>query len=379
MSVTTAPPSTHVPRWESLPDAAPHNQTPAKIGRHLVSADQFTRESLEKLAELAGTMEKFYEQCHEVLRQPSSKRFSRNRIVAAFRKEHGVGERLMAPIIFESSARTYGSFYSAWKYLGGDYLFPMTNAAESSSTTKHESFESTISTLARYGPNVIVVRHKQNGAAKLAAQVVPYGCSIINAGDGTNEHPTQALGDFITMRKFHDNLCGLRIAFGGDIKHGRTVRSLAILLSNPQLGVKQMYFCAPPAAQIDEQLSTVLMRRGVNFCCVQKKWPELIQDRAIDIYYQTRIQYERIPDPEVRSLMSTTQPSYAITEQIMQTMQKNGQLLMHPLPIHSLNPEILPECEQFENAIYKTQAQVGLWARMALLSHMFGPNGTALD
>ncbi len=261
--------------------------------------------------------------------------------------------RIMATLFYEPSTRTRFSFETAMHRLGGRVI-TTENAAQFSSAAKGETIEDTIRILNGYA-DVIVIRHSEVGAARRAAAVsrVP----VINAGDGPGQHPTQALLDLYTIRKEIGAIDGLRIAMVGDLAQGRTVRSLAYLLSKFQ-GVK-IYFVAPPPLKMKEDILEHLREHSVWYTeetDLEKVLPE------VDVVYQTRIQKERFGDRIAD--YERCRGVYVLTREALRLMQPKA-IVMHPLPRLD---EIAQEVDQDPRAAYFRQAQNGLYVRMALLS-----------
>ncbi len=261
--------------------------------------------------------------------------------------------RIMATLFYEPSTRTRFSFETAMHRLGGRVI-TTENAAQFSSAAKGETIEDTIRILNGYA-DVIVIRHYEVGAARRAAAVsrVP----VINAGDGPGQHPTQALLDLYTIRKEIGTIDGLRIAMVGDLAQGRTVRSLAYLLSKFQ-GVK-IYFVAPPPLKMKEDILEHLRERNVWYTeetNLENVLPE------VNVVYQTRIQKERFGDRIAD--YERCRGVYVLTHKTLQLMQPKA-IVMHPLPRLD---EIAQDVDQDPRAAYFRQAQNGLYVRMALLS-----------
>ncbi len=261
--------------------------------------------------------------------------------------------RIMATLFYEPSTRTRFSFETAMHRLGGRVI-STENAAEFSSVAKGETLEDTIRIMNGY-VDVIVLRHYEQGAAKRAAAVsrIP----VINAGDGIGQHPTQALLDLYTIHKEIGAIDGLQIAMIGDLAQGRTVRSLAYLLS--KFKDIKMYFVAPPPLKMKDDILSHLRERNVSYTEETKLEKVLPEVRVI---YQTRIQKERfgenIADYEkCRGL-------YILNEESLRLMKPNA-LIMHPLPRVD---EITMDLDQDPRAAYFRQAQNGLYVRMALLT-----------
>jgi aspartate carbamoyltransferase catalytic subunit len=202
---------------------------------------------------------------------------------------------------------------------------------------------------------VIVIRHKEVGSARRAAAVsrVP----IINAGDGAGQHPTQALLDLYTIRKELGAIDGLRVAMVGDLANGRTVRSLAYLLS--KFRDVKMYFVAPPLLKMKEDILEHLRERNVWFT------EESVLDRVlpeVEVVYQTRVQKERFGDRIAD--YEKCRGVYVINAATLRLMKPKS-IIMHPLPRLD---EITMEVDADPRAAYFRQAQNGLYVRMALLT-----------
>src|SRR5437773_9365499 len=262
-------------------------------------------------------------------------------------------KRVMATLFYEPSTRTRFSFETAMHRLGGRVI-STENAAEFSSVAKGETLEDTIRIINGYS-DVIVMRHYEVGAARRAAAVskVP----VINAGDGVGQHPTQALLDLYTVRKEIGRIDGLRIAMVGDLAQGRTVRSLAYLLS--KFRDIRMYFVAPPLLKMKPDILDHLKEHNVWFTeetALDKVLPE------IDVVYQTRIQKERFGDRVAD--YEKCRGVYVINEATL-ALLKPSAIIMHPLPRLD---EISMEVDRDPRAAYFRQAQNGLYVRMALLS-----------
>jgi aspartate carbamoyltransferase catalytic subunit len=266
-------------------------------------------------------------------------------------------KRVMATLFYEPSTRTRFSFETAMHRLGGRVI-STENAAEFSSVAKGETLEDTIRIMGGYS-DVIVLRHYEVGAAKRAAAVsrVP----VISAGDGVGQHPTQALLDLYTIRKEIGAIEGLRIAMVGDLAQGRTVRSLAYLLSKYR-DVKA-YFVAPPLLKMKEDILDHLRAHHVWFAeeaDLERVLPE------VDVVYQTRIQKERFGDRSAD--YEKCRGVYVINEDSLRLMKPSA-IVMHPLPRLD---EISMEVDADPRAAYFRQAQNGLYVRMALLTMVLG-------
>jgi aspartate carbamoyltransferase catalytic subunit len=269
------------------------------------------------------------------------------------RKNKYLSGKMLACLFFEPSTRTRLSFETAMDRMGGDVI----GFSESGSTaiSKGESLKDTIKTVESYA-DAIVIRHPQEGSARLAANAssVP----VINAGDGSNQHPTQTLLDLYTIKRETGSL-KKNIAIIGDLKYGRTAHSLAYALS--MFGAK-MTFISPKGLEMPEEVITDLSKFNTKI----EETNDL--EGAIpgcDVLYVTRIQQERFPDPEE---YEKVKGAYKITLKTMEQAKKNS-IILHPLPRVD---EIAPEVDDTKHARYFKQVHYGLPVRMALLGLVMG-------
>ncbi len=298
---------------------------------HVIEAQQFDLPTLAQLFEVTEKMERVVER-------------------GGITDYHN---RIMATLFYEPSTRTRFSFETAMHRLGGRVI-STENAAEFSSVAKGETLEDTIRIMNGYA-DVIVLRHNEEGAAKRAAAVsrVP----LINAGDGVGQHPTQALLDLYTIRNEIGAIDGLRIAMVGDLAQGRTVRSLAYLLS--KFRDVKMYFVAPPVLKMKEDILAHLRKYNVWYAeesTLEKVLPQ------VDVVYQTRVQKERFGDRIAE--YEQCRGVYVISKEYLRLLKPNA-IIMHPLPRLD---EITMDVDQDPRAAYFRQAQNGLYVRMALLT-----------
>lgn len=259
-------------------------------------------------------------------------------------------KKIMATLFYAPSTRTRFSFESAMYRLGGKVL-STEFAKEFSSEIKGEVIEDTIQIIGHYC-DIIVIRHIEEGGAVRAAAVskVP----IINAGDGSGgQHPTQGLLDLYTI--FHECHCldGLSVAFIGALDQGRTVRSLAYLMS--KFDRIKLYFIAPDELQIKPDILEHLDEKGVAYELVSS--PEKIYNK-VDVVYQTRIIKDRLRKREIDL------SHYNITQSVLRKMKKNA-IIMHPLP---RSVEIDHSIDSDPRAAYFRQTENGLYVRMALVA-----------
>lgn len=255
--------------------------------------------------------------------------------------------KLMASCFFEPSTRTRLSFESAMKRLGGNVIG--FSEVKTSSIAKKETLHDTIRVIGDYA-DLIVIRHPMEGAARFASEATHI--PIINAGDGSNQHPTQTLVDLFTMRETQGGLQDLHLAFVGDLKYGRTVHSLvqAALHYNMRL-----YFVAQDGLELPGQLLDDLKRHSILFS-FHHSISEIIS--KIDIIYMTRVQEERIGAASIAEHILTA----GHLQHAKPTMK-----VLHPLP--RVN-EIALNVDETPHAHYFEQSQNGVFLRQALLSHL---------
>ena len=299
-----------------------------KFKEGIISARDFTRDDIEYILKKAREM------------------------IRNHNKSHLLSGKILATLFFEPSTRTRLSFESAMYRLGGNVIG--FHSGDVSSIKKGESIADTIRTVENYSDG-IVIRHNLEGAAILAAKFskVP----IINAGSGSGEHPTQALLDLLTITQEGHELDGLNIGIMGDLKYGRTVHSLAVLLSNFDANI---YFISPKELMLRHRDKDLLQQKNV-------KYKEITQYRDIlnvlDILYMTRIQKERFADIEE---YERVKDAFVFTKEDLLETNDNFRL-MHPLP--RVN-EISPEIDDSEKSIYFKQTYYGIPMRMAILAEL---------
>jgi aspartate carbamoyltransferase catalytic subunit len=261
--------------------------------------------------------------------------------------------KVMATLFYRPSTRTRFSFEAAIYRLGG-HVLSTESAMAFSSAIEGEQLEDTIRIIGDYC-DVIVLRHNEEGGAKRAAAVssVP----IINAGDGAGgQHPTQALLDLYTIYHECQTLDGLSVALIGALDTGRTVRSLAYLLSKFER--VKLHFLAPPELQISQDIIDYLEKHNVWYHLHSNPDEVLSQ---VDVVYQTRIDRERLRSREV------SVDQYHINAAMLGKMNPNA-IIMHPLP---RSVEIDSEVDRDPRAAYFRQSRNGLYVRMALLTMLF--------
>ena len=216
---------------------------------------------------------------------------------------------------------------------------------------KGETLEDSVRMMSAYS-NLVVMRHPEGGAAELASRVA--SVPLINAGDGTGEHPTQALLDVFTIREEIGTVNGITVTMVGDLKHGRTVHSLAKLLKLYRVTLR--YVC-PEFLRMPAEIVQNLRKAGImqeEFASLEEALPDT------DVLYMTRIQKERFDSLEDYQRAAGM---YVLTPQLMRQAKKK-MIVMHPLPRVD---EISPALDSDPRAAYFRQAEYGMYIRMALL------------
>jgi len=264
--------------------------------------------------------------------------------------------KILGYLFFEPSTRTRLSFEAAMASLGGTSIGIAD--ASSSSAKKGESLADTVRIMALYS-DVLVLRHQFDGSSRFAAEVSPK--PMINAGSGTEEHPTQAILDLYTIRKEKKKIDGLKIGIVGDLKYGRTVYSLLYALGNYKVDV---HLISPPTLKIRAD-STYEIKKRLSYT-ESTDLEERLDE--FDVLYVTRIQKERFADAEE---YVKVKGSYKIGPDMLKKM-KDDAIIMHPLPRLD---EISPEVDSTKHAKYFKQAEYGKDTRAALLALILNENG----
>lgn len=312
-------------------------------GSHILSIDQFERPDIEQVFATADTMEPYAQ---------------RRRLTKV------LDGAILGNMFFESSTRTRVSFGSAFNLLGGEVR--ETTSFESSALVKGESLRDTARVLSGYS-DVICMRHPVAGSVKefASASRVP----VINGGDGTNEHPTQALLDLYTIKRELEarerEIDGLRIAMIGDLKFGRTVHSLSRLLClYEKLNV---VLVSPKELAMPEHLVEQL-RQANHQVTVTDRLEEGIQH--VDIVYSTRIQEERFPSAEEADLY---RGKFRLNQAIYTRACEPNTVIMHPLPRDSRQEanELDMDLDTNPNLAIFRQTDNGVLVRMALFALIF--------
>jgi aspartate carbamoyltransferase catalytic subunit len=304
--------------------------------KHLLSVEQLSREDIERIADRAESFE-------EVGRRD-------------IKKVPTLRGRTIVSLFYESSTRTSSSFELAAKRLSAD-LVSIKSAG--SSVDKGESLKDTVATLSAYDPAAIVIRSPFAGAAGLVARWTE--ASVVNAGDGKHEHPSQALLDVYTLRRRLGSLEGRRIWIVGDVLHSRVARSNIIAFD--AMGA-EVTVCGPPT----------LIPRGIEElgCAVAYDLDRL---EEADVVYALRMQRERMSESFVPSLRE-----YAGRYQVDARRLGARQLLMHPGPVNR-GVELSPDVIDSPSSLMTAQVESGLVVRMAILYELLAagdrPRGPA--
>ncbi|XP_051951899.1 CAD protein [Xyrauchen texanus] len=314
----------------------PHPQTSPLlhplVGQHVLSVRQFSKEQMSHLFNVAHNL-----------------RLN----VQKERPLDILKGKVMASMFYEVSTRTSSSFTAAMQRLGGTVVH---FSESTSSTQKGESLADSVHTMSGYS-DVIVLRHPTPGAVESAAR----HCRrpVINAGDGVGEHPTQALLDIFTIREELGTVNGMTITMVGDLKHGRTVHSLARLLTQYRITLR---FVAPKNLSMPAEIIDFVASKGIKqeeFNSIEEALPDT------DVLYMTRIQKERFASEEEYKACFG---EFILTPHIMRGA-KRKMVVMHPLP--RVN-EISAEVDTDPRAAYFRQAENGMYIRMALLATVLG-------
>lgn len=319
------PPNTHLPFGDQR--SAPW------YGKDILTVKQFNRTDLEYIFDVAHEMRTMVER------------------IGTFDLLKG---KILANLFYEPSTRTSSSFTAAMERLGGSVI-PI-NEVTYSSVSKGESLPDTVRTLECYA-DVIVLRHPEVGASTLAAEYARK--PIINAGDGIGEHPTQALLDLFTIIEELGKVDGLTITMLGDLKYGRTVHSLARLLS---LFDVRINYVSPDILNMPPEIIAELDEKGIP----RSEYKALDEPLGeSDVLYVTRVQKERFENVAEYEQVSGT---FVITPEMMQ-QAKNEMIIMHPLPRVD---EISMDVDKDPRAAYFRQMEYGMYVRMALLAMVLG-------
>lgn len=259
--------------------------------------------------------------------------------------------KIMAIAFFEPSTRTRLSFETAMKRLGGEVIGFASE--EATSVAKGENLVDTIKMLDSYS-DIIVIRHKYDGAAKLAAEVAEN--PVINGGDGKQHHPTQAMLDLYSIREAVGSVDGITVGVLGDLRYGRAASSFILGLTHYK--PKMAYLISPPLLRARREVLDLATERGLRYKEVEDL-AEVLGE--LDVLYVTRIQKERFPDPEE---YESVKGSYTVTLDLLERRAKKELKILHPLPRVD---EIDHRVDGTPYAFYYQQASLGVPLRQALL------------
>ncbi|MBY0376766.1 aspartate carbamoyltransferase [Patescibacteria group bacterium] len=298
--------------------------------RNILSTKDLTKEDLEKILERASVME---EQCKYG------------------KVEKLLADKIIACTFFEPSTRTRLSFETAALKLGAQ-IITVENGEVSSSAFKGESVEDTTRMLCSYA-DAVVIRHPKSGTAEKAARVATK--PILNAGDGANQHPSQALLDTYTIKKEFGRLENLSIAYVGDLLNSRPLHSILPLM-NMYEGNK-FYFVSPKELMLGEEFKKELRDKNVEFSETDNL-EEILP--KVDVLYITRVQKERF---ENLADYEKVKDAFLLKAEHLNSLKKDA-VIMHALP--RVN-EIDPDIDMDSRAGYFRQAQNGLYTRMSML------------
>ena len=260
--------------------------------------------------------------------------------------------RTQINLFFEASTRTQSSFELAGKRLGADV---MNMSVASSSVKKGETLIDTAMTLNAMRPDILIIRHSSAGAAALLAQKV--GCSVVNAGDGAHEHPTQALLDALTIRRAKGRVGGLTVAICGDVLHSRVARSNIILLN--ALG-----------ARVRVVAPSTLLPTGIKDMSVEVFTSMKEGLAGADVVMMLRLQRERMAGAFVPSVREYFR--YFGLDAAKLKLAKEDALVMHPGPMNR-GVEIASEIADGPQSVIQEQVEMGVAVRMAVMEALLDP------
>lgn len=335
--------------------ATDHPYRPAPIhgdfvGKHIITVDQFSRKDLQTLFDATLSIKKRVRQRDRGL------------------KEICAGS-VMASLFFEASTRTDLSFQAAMRRLGGDVI-GASNGVQFSSVYKGEDLPDTVRAAGCYA-DVIVLRHPQVGSSFEAAYYLDKLNSridnpsvIISGGDGIGEHPTQALLDMFTILDQKQRFDNLTITMVGDLRHGRTVHSLAKLIARYEASGIRLCFVSPPSLKMPGEIIQMLNNRSDGIY----ETPDLMEVLGqSDVVYWTRVQEERFQDNPAE--YEAIKDDFIMTPAVI-AHAKSDAILMHPLPRkHEMGTrEDHDILDGDPRAVYFEQMENGMLVRMALLA-----------
>lgn len=307
-------------------------------GKDIISLDQFTASDIKIIFALVPKMRTI------ALKAMPSK------IIAG---------KIIVILFYEPSSRTFGSFSTAVKQLGGQTV-EIQNPQQFSSVSKGETFEDTIKVFEAYSDGIII-RHSQKGTALNAANTAKF-VPIVNAGDGVGEHPTQALLDLYTIYQRHKRLNNLIGVMAGDMLNGRTIHSLIRGLSIFKNNT--LYLLSPHELKLSRTDYLNFSKRRIKLIEIES---EKDIPKNAHFWYWTRVQKERFKDLKIYEKIKN---SFIVTEKLLRDYGNPNMILMHPLPRVT---EIEKKVDDDKRAVYlTTQIRNGLYVRMALIALVLG-------
>lgn len=292
--------------------------------KHVLSAGQYTRESLEELFDLVSKIKQ------------NPEKYSK-----------AIEGKIVATMFYEPSTRTRLSFETAVLRLGGQVI-STENASANSSVKKGETLKDTVRVLQNYA-DAIVIRHSDVNSAIDAASVA--SVPILNAGSGKGEHPTQALLDMYTIREKRGKIDGVKVAILGDLVYGRTIHSLIKLLA--LYNDVEIYGLSKKDFMLPQEYIDFLKEKNIDYT-ICNSFNDIPKD--IDVMYHTRIQQERFEGDFGKE-------EYIINKEVLSNFSENT-IVLHPLP---RTGEIAEDIDDNPRALYFEQAGNGLYVRMGLL------------
>lgn len=322
--------------------------------RHVILAQQFSRSRLDTIGALATRI----------------RRIAKTRSGMDFLQSLLSHKRAML-YFSQPSTRTFLSFCAACEILG--LKMGEVRDTSTSSEFKGESLDDSMRTFSSYF-DLIIMRSHIGGLAERVAWLLSNSerpIPVINAGSGKDQHPTQALLDIYTLqRSFEDSggIDGKHIVFVGDLKRGRTVRSLSVLLT--QYNDVEQCFVAPEALQIGEDIQALLSQRKIRFSLSDNLQREL---PSADAVYMTRVQNEW--DSQQHESDQIDISRFCIGTEELGLLKDTG-VIMHPLPRRQ---EISTDVDRDPRAVYWRQMRNGMWIRAALIASIFGKESTICD
>jgi aspartate carbamoyltransferase len=323
------------------------------IGKHIVTVEQFSRGDLRMLFDIAFEFRQRVQQHDRSLLELCA-------------------NRVMATLFYEASTRTDMSFQAAMRRLGGQVI-GASNGVQFSSVYKGEDLADTVRAAGCYA-DVIILRHPEVGSSYQAAFYLDQLHSqvtrkpiVLSGGDGVGEHPTQALLDLFTIVDLKGGVAGQTVTMVGDLRHGRTVHSLAKLIGRLETKDTTLCLVSPGSLKMPENIITYLHTRNIEIYQTEDLHEVLAQS---DVIYWTRVQEERF---ENRADYDAIRDSFVVTPDVMSSA-KTDCILMHPLPRkHEMGDAAQRDTLDLDpRAAYFRQMENGMFVRMALLASVLG-------